>query len=484
MDTTSTFDHDADGVDEPDRDRSIELRYKSLFTNMRNGVGILRPVDGGDDFVFEDFNPAAERIEKTPKEIVLGHKVTEVFPGVREFGLLDVFRRVYKTGNSEIHPVCFYQDERISGWRENYVTRLSTGEIVSVYQDLTQQKQAEEALRLSEERFRTMAEMVPYGLVVIDGPTSTITYATPNYDTLYGREIGASVGRSADEMRQIFHNSDREATIGRIVDAIARREKHLEFSFRLATEEGAEERWITNAARFHYDTNGELDKTYIIAYEITDQKRFENELRSVIAEKSILMSELNHRVKNNLLLVSSLIHLKQAELPDGIDLMDIESRVQTISTLHETLQWSEDGVSVVLESYVRDVLQKIFSMCSAPIDIDISSGTTKALGRHAVPIGLIATEVATNAMKHGFTEKAHRWFRFEVSCRDDSTQIVLANGGKPLPEGATDESAASIGFTLIKSLAEQLTARLEIVPKPHPQFIIVVPAAVIPGAAT
>jgi len=73
--------------------------------------------------------------------------VTEVFPGVEEFRILDVFRRVWGTGKPEHYPSTIYQDDRIQGWRENYVYRLRSGEVVAVYEDVTERKQAEEQIQ-------------------------------------------------------------------------------------------------------------------------------------------------------------------------------------------------------------------------------------------------------------------------------------------------------------------------------------------------
>ncbi|MCK9392246.1 MAG: sensor histidine kinase, partial [Syntrophales bacterium] len=75
----------------------------------------------------------------------------------KDFGLFDVFQRVYKTDKSERHPLTFYKDEKISGWRENYVYKLSSGEIVSVFEDITERKQVEEALRSSRVQLRALA---------------------------------------------------------------------------------------------------------------------------------------------------------------------------------------------------------------------------------------------------------------------------------------------------------------------------------------
>jgi len=116
---------------------------QELFENITGGIAIYQETDDGQDFIFTNFNRAAEKIEKIDRKDVIGRKVTDVFPGVIEFGLLPVFQRVWKTGKAENHPVKIYQDGRIQGWRENYVIKLSSGEIAAIYHDVTEQKQAE-----------------------------------------------------------------------------------------------------------------------------------------------------------------------------------------------------------------------------------------------------------------------------------------------------------------------------------------------------
>ena len=138
--------------------RESERRYRALVENMRSAVAVFRAERDGEDFVFVDFNKAGETIENVRRQEIVGKSVQEVFPGVREFGLFDVFQRVWRTGKAEKHPVALYKDERIQGWRENFVYRLPSGEVVSVYADETEHKKAEEALRESENRYRKLFE--------------------------------------------------------------------------------------------------------------------------------------------------------------------------------------------------------------------------------------------------------------------------------------------------------------------------------------
>ncbi len=144
--------------------KESEYRFRELFNSMSNGVAVYRAVGDGADFEFVDFNHGAEIIEKKKKQDVAGRRVTEVFPGVQEFGLLDVFRRVWRSGQSEPYPLALYEDERVTSWRENYVYRLPSGEIVAIFDDVTDRKLAEEALKASEDRYRSLFEEAPISL--------------------------------------------------------------------------------------------------------------------------------------------------------------------------------------------------------------------------------------------------------------------------------------------------------------------------------
>ena len=126
-------------------------RLKGIFDHMESGVAIYRAVDDGNDFVFVDFNPAGTRMEQVKREDVIGKRVTEVFPGVKESLVLDAFRRVWKTGEKEFLAPWFYKDDRISGWRENVIFKLPSGEIVGVCEDVSEQKKSERRMEIMHE---------------------------------------------------------------------------------------------------------------------------------------------------------------------------------------------------------------------------------------------------------------------------------------------------------------------------------------------
>ena len=137
-----------------------EIRHRELFDNMSSGVAVYESVGDGTDFVFKDFNRAAERIDGVKKEDVVGRKVTEMFSGVKEFGLLDVLRRVCRTGKPEHHPVSLYKDDRLSSWFENYVYKLPSGEIIAVHDDVTAKKLAQQELLQNRAQLKSLASQL------------------------------------------------------------------------------------------------------------------------------------------------------------------------------------------------------------------------------------------------------------------------------------------------------------------------------------
>ncbi|MFC1679941.1 PAS domain S-box protein [Elusimicrobiota bacterium] len=130
--------------------RESEQRYRELFDNMNSGVAVYEAVGNGRDFVFKDFNRAGERIDKVRRKNLIGKSVRKVFPGVVKFGLFKAFQEVWRTGKPRHYPVAFYKDKRVQGWRDNYVYKLPTGEVVAIYEDVSERIRIEESLRGSK----------------------------------------------------------------------------------------------------------------------------------------------------------------------------------------------------------------------------------------------------------------------------------------------------------------------------------------------
>ena len=266
--------------------RASENRYYKLFQHMSSSVAIYEAVEDGADFVIRDFNAAAERLEKIQKEEILGRRVTEVFPGVSDFGLFSVFQRVWKTGNSEDHNVSFYQDNRISGWRENHVYKLPSGEVVAIYDDVTDRKQAECALRESEEKYRALFENAGEAIFVAqDGRVAFLNPMTAQITGYSGEEI------TSRPFVDFIHADDRDMITDRHTRRLQGEDIPRSYTFRMLRKNGSL-LWVQlDTVLINWQGK---PATLNFMTDITERKRIEDALRESEHElRALFKSMLN-----------------------------------------------------------------------------------------------------------------------------------------------------------------------------------------------
>jgi signal transduction histidine kinase len=121
-----------------------EKIFKELFDHMGRGVGVYETKDEGKSFIIREMNKAGLRICQATRNEIIGKNVAELFPNVEEFGFVDSLRRVWKTSKPEHSPTAFYQDERLDGWTELYIYKLSSGKLVTIFERQSELIEVEE----------------------------------------------------------------------------------------------------------------------------------------------------------------------------------------------------------------------------------------------------------------------------------------------------------------------------------------------------
>ncbi len=252
--------------------RASETRYRELFDNISSGVAIYEIKDGGKDFILKDFNKAGERIDGVLKEDIIGKSIHVVRSGIKELGLLDVFERVWRTGIPEHHPASFYHDQKVAAWYENFVYKLPTGEVVDVYDDITDRKRAEEALRGSEEKYRRIVETANEGILLAD-EDFLVTYVNQKLADMLGclpeEIIGKQLGHFMFPEDLADDQERRSHRIHGLNETYERRFRRSD----------GRECWANVSATVLRTADGRFMGSFAMLTDITERKRAEEALR-------------------------------------------------------------------------------------------------------------------------------------------------------------------------------------------------------------
>lgn len=261
-----------------------ETRYQQLFENMSSCCVVYQAVDNGSDFVFLEVNQAAERTENIGRDKFIGRRVTELFPGVVESGLLDAFYRVWRTGQSEHCPASYYQDARIAGWRENRIYRLADGNIVALYDDVTERKSAELALQESEKNFRIIFETAAIGMVEVDSPTGKFLRVNSKFCQMTGYSEEELLSTTSV---MITHPDDQEKDMEAWRRMLRRKASEYAIEKRYIHKKG-HEFWAHLNVTVIRDQNGVILRALAVIADISYRKqaeaarqRYEQELSSI-----------------------------------------------------------------------------------------------------------------------------------------------------------------------------------------------------------
>jgi PAS domain S-box-containing protein len=342
--------------------------------------------------------------------------------------------------------------------------------VVMVFRDVSEAYRKDRRLRESEQRYRSLVEDSPIGIFQSHSD-GRFLHVNSHMASLLG-------ANSRDEAVQFYQHlaSQLYVRTGRREDFLRYLQSGgsvVDFEFEARRVDG-EIRWLTLNARISEQNE---DGSFIIdgyAFDITARKRAEEEYQRAVEEKQFLMNELNHRVKNNLLMISSLLSMKNAILGDRVDLSDIKSQIEAIRIVHEQLFQTEEVTHINIRNYFQELLETIFtSFTSKPVEIDNRVETVELPTKPAISLALILNEIATNAIKHGFNEEEPP--RFTVTMQSDGTgnhTLSMENSGNPLPPDIDIETADTLGLQLIRSLVHQLEGDIEISSRQPPRFTL------------
>jgi PAS domain S-box-containing protein len=408
-------------------------------------------------------------------EAVLGRKVSEVLPAAYP----EVAPLLAKVLAGEAQESIWVLAEvpslpgHSAEWRASYLPiRAGDGTVSGVLVkavNMTLQQAHQRALAASEARLRSLFEQAPEGMTLVDAE-GRMLLVNRNMGELFACEpeqlVGQHVNMLLPEARRATHRGD----MGRYLQAPTKRvmaERRKLTALRLDGSEFPVE------VALNPIPGREPPEILATVVDITERLAAHAAMEASLREKTLLLNEVHHRVKNNLQIVASLldIHSRSAEGAAREVLRDSRSRVGVIAMTHQLLYEGSNFSGLEFGPYLGKLVQLlkqtyVRETTNVELHLDVPALGMRIETHKTVPSGLIVNELVVNSYKHAFAGRTTG--RIRVSARRVGPQAVLEVGddGAGLPAGFEPANSRSMGYQLVFMLAQQIGAEVEILPGP------------------
>lgn len=209
----------------------------------------------------------------------------------------------------------------------------------------------------------------------------------------------------------------------------------------------------------HVDATDRVHEQKLLVEE--EVKRRTAELEAALEAKTLLLHEVDHRVKNNLTMIGSLLRLQSRAIGDPVISAKLDAmmeRIDALARVHRTLYQSEDVSKFDIGEFAVKLAEDVIG-ASGRGDISLVSDVDQisVAAGNASSLGLILNEILTNAIKHGFADGKAGRIELSGRCHENDATITITDNGVGMPY----QPPAGLGLTLISRLAKQTNATVE-----------------------
>ncbi len=457
--------------------RESEKSYRGLFNTIRQAIYILNP-----DGTFVDVNEGAEAMYGFAREEFIG-RTPEFLSAPGKNDLAAVMEYIKKAFAGEPQLFGFW-GLRKGGEifpKDVYLykgTYFGKDVIVAVSADITERKRAEEALRESEEKFRTLFESMAPGVfyqrsdgILIDANHAALSMFGLTREQFMGRD-------SYDPRWKVVSESGELLPAEQHPSMIALRSGKMVRDLVIGVYNPKQDvmRWLsTNAEPQFRSGDATPYQVFVTMYDITERKKAEQTIRHALAEKEVLLREIHHRVKNNLAGILSLIELQISSLSDPVQIApfkDLELRIRSMALVHDSLLRTKDLARINIASYTENLTRHLLPAYGTPGEVRCRIEMEDIILpiETATPCGLVMNEIVTNSLKYAFPKtfscEKIRGEPCTISLtlhREGSDYLLgIADNGIGMPEGIDVTRSHTLGRFLIRLIVEhQLRGSLE-----------------------
>jgi two-component sensor histidine kinase len=316
----------------------------------------------------------------------------------------------------------------------------------------------EMARAVESDEFKRFLDHVPIALVISwqVGNDQRIVYANLAFETLTGQSFADVDGKPWSVLDGFIHEDDPHLTLGQ---AVLNGE---DFLGTFHKKPDREEKPVVLAQAYASLIEGEDGtESYRIAalVNVSDRERSQrDEYERTIRDRDLLLRELQHRVKNNLQLITALIRLESraAQRGDHIDLNRLAGRIDALSLLYQVMSTENWGAQVDLGPYLSEITTAaVRTHAVEGVQLELKVSYCPVSVNVAMPVGLLINELLTNAFKYAFTGRDHGVIGLECLCENDERyRIVFSDDGVGFPQGAVWPTRGKLGALILQTLRE------------------------------
>lgn len=311
-----------------------------------------------------------------------------------------------------------------------------------------------------ETDYKKLIESSPDGFALFE--RGELKYLSPSYPRLLGYEPGA-IG--LEEILARLHPEDAPRIGQAIAEGRARRLTEQRYNYRSRHADG-HYLWMEDHIRREFDEKGEEIRAMISSREISELKQTQAELEEALQVKDVLLNELNHRVKNNMAMIATLLDLESMDLTDSATrevLGRARERIASMSILYELLYKAGQVDSVRFDEYLRQLLEaesSIYGNLLSQVEVKSRIEPADLPFERATQMALIFHELLTNAVKYAFEADRRGLIEVEFWREDGADCLSVADNGRGLAPDFSVERSSGFGLKMIESLAERAKGRL------------------------
>jgi PAS domain S-box-containing protein len=204
-----------------------------------------------------------------------------------------------------------------------------------------------------------------------------------------------------------------------------------------------------------------------VIQDISGRRHADQKIRSLLAEKELILKEVHHRIKNNMTTINGLLALKTDSLKDPTAiaaLKDTASRIQSMMLIYETLYKSTNFIDASVRDYLPPLIQNILSNFPDAESVKVETRIDDFVldVKRLQQLGIVINELLTNIMKYGFTGRDDKKIRVSATRTDSHAVVIVEDNGTGIPESVGFDNSTGFGLMLVGALTKQLQGAIRI----------------------